>query len=248
MAGLPLVVGDPAATLASPVMLVDASGNPIDATHPITVAGAGNVASGATDSGNPVKVGGVYNTTLPVLTNGQRGDVQLGVNGDLRTLSDLVATTPADGITNSSGNFGINGNSAAASGALRLIVSPLKFNGTTHDRDRKPNASYPTLASAAASTNATSVKASAGDLWCISGFNAAASVRYLKIFNKASAPTVGTDTPILNLALPVGAFNLNLGGHYCSTGIAFALTTGAALLDTTALTAADIVGLTLTYA
>ncbi|PAP94522.1 hypothetical protein [Mesorhizobium wenxiniae] len=39
MAGLPLVVGDPAATLASPVMLVDPSGNPISSTVPTSVLG-----------------------------------------------------------------------------------------------------------------------------------------------------------------------------------------------------------------
>ena len=43
----------------------------------------GNVASGATDSGNPVKAGGVYNSTPPTLTNGQRGDLQLDANGNL---------------------------------------------------------------------------------------------------------------------------------------------------------------------
>lgn len=37
----------------------------------------GNAASGATDSGDPVKVGGIFNTTLPTITNGQRGDLQL---------------------------------------------------------------------------------------------------------------------------------------------------------------------------
>lgn len=37
----------------------------------------GSVASGATDSGNPVKVGGVFNTTFPTLSDGQRGDIQL---------------------------------------------------------------------------------------------------------------------------------------------------------------------------
>ena len=41
----------------------------------------GNIASSATDSGNPVKVGGVYNTTLPTLTNGQRGDMQMDYKG-----------------------------------------------------------------------------------------------------------------------------------------------------------------------
>ena len=44
----------------------------------------GNVASGAADSGNPVKVGGRYNSTPPTLTDGQRGDVQLDVSGNLK--------------------------------------------------------------------------------------------------------------------------------------------------------------------
>jgi hypothetical protein len=37
----------------------------------------GNVASAASDSGNPIKIGGRFNTTLPTLTSGQRGDLQL---------------------------------------------------------------------------------------------------------------------------------------------------------------------------
>lgn len=49
------------------------------------VTATGNVASGATDSGNPVKIGGVYNTTLPTLTNGQRGDLQVDASAELIT-------------------------------------------------------------------------------------------------------------------------------------------------------------------
>ena len=44
----------------------------------------GNVASGVADSGNPVKVGGVYNTSAPTLTNAQRGDMQLDASGNLK--------------------------------------------------------------------------------------------------------------------------------------------------------------------
>lgn len=52
----------------------------------------GNVASGATDSGNPVKVGGKYNATPPTLTDGQRGDAQLDVNGNTKvTLATAIA-------------------------------------------------------------------------------------------------------------------------------------------------------------
>lgn len=43
----------------------------------------GNVASGATDSGNPVKIGGIYNSSPITLTNGQRGDLQLDQFGDV---------------------------------------------------------------------------------------------------------------------------------------------------------------------
>ena len=45
----------------------------------------GNAASGATDVGNPVKTGGVYNTSAPTLTNGQRGDTQMDVNANTKT-------------------------------------------------------------------------------------------------------------------------------------------------------------------
>lgn len=41
----------------------------------------GNVAAAATDSGNPVKVGGIYSASLPTLTNGQRGNLQITAKG-----------------------------------------------------------------------------------------------------------------------------------------------------------------------
>lgn len=97
------------------------------------------------------------------------------------------------------------------------------------------------LLSAGASTNATSVKASAGTVRQIGGRNAAASSRYLKLYDKASAPTVGTDTPRKTIHLPATAdFVLDMEAYF-GTGIAFALTTAAADNDTGALTAADVV-------
>lgn len=41
----------------------------------------GNAASAATDIGNPVKVGGKYNSAVQVFTNGQRADLQLDQRG-----------------------------------------------------------------------------------------------------------------------------------------------------------------------
>lgn len=52
----------------------------------------GSASSGAADTGKPIKVGGRYNSTLPTLTNGQRGDAQMDDRGRLMVNSDLLAT------------------------------------------------------------------------------------------------------------------------------------------------------------
>lgn len=105
------------------------------------------------------------------------------------------------------------------------------------------------LTSAAASTNATVAKARRGFLFGVLGHNAAAAVRYLKIYDKATAPTVGTDIPVLTIALPAStAFSLSIGnGLAFRNGISFALTVGAADADTAALTLGDVLGLNLIY-
>ena len=83
----------------------------------------------------------------------------------------------------------------------------------------------------AASTNQTSVKASAGIVGWVMATNVNSAHRYLKLYNKASAPTVGTDTPAMTLLIPgntAGAgFILPPGADALfTTGIALALTTG----------------------
>lgn len=93
----------------------------------------------------------------------------------------------------------------------------------------------------AATTNATVAKASGGKLfgWSCSNINAA--VRYLKIYNKATAPTVGTDVPQLTLALPPGLVThaqFPMGITF-TAGISFALTTAAADADTGAVAAGE---------
>lgn len=99
----------------------------------------------------------------------------------------------------------------------------------------------------AASTNATNVKASAGTVGFICAFNTNAAARYLKLYNKASSPTVGTDTPVQVYTIPgntAGAgvvLPLPPQGLNFSTGISLALTTGAADSDTGAVAASEIV-------
>ena len=97
---------------------------------------------------------------------------------------------------------------------------------------------------AAATTNATSLKASAGNIAAIDLFNVASYMVFLKLYNKASAPTVGTDTPVWTIPIPAsGGFSIDFSqGEYFSTGIAFAITKLQADGDTTALVAGDVTG------
>lgn len=98
----------------------------------------------------------------------------------------------------------------------------------------------------AATTNATSVKGSAGQIYAIQVYNINAAVRYLKLYDKATAPTVGTDVPVKVIAIPgstTGAgsnFNINVGSAF-TNGIALAITTGIADTDIGAVAANEII-------
>lgn len=115
----------------------------------------GNIAAGSADSGNPVKVGGKYNSTKPTLTDGQRTDLQTGTRGALSVqlaVADGIATpvgttstsTPGAamymGMNNSSSQLmGLNSGAVAPDGAngnQHLVVANAIFNGSTWDRSR----------------------------------------------------------------------------------------------------------------
>jgi hypothetical protein len=106
----------------------------------------------------------------------------------------------------------------------------------------------------AASTNATSVKSSSGTLGSISFFGGSGSANngFLKVYDKASSPTVGTDTPVMT----VGTYGsagyvsnpiLPAGGVKFSNGIAIAMTVGVSDTDTTSVAAASL-AVTIIYA
>ena len=95
----------------------------------------------------------------------------------------------------------------------------------------------------AATTNATLVRTGPAQVLHIVATNVSASIRYLKIYNKATAPTVGTDTPILSFPIPAGGFiNIpsTLSGIYIPLGLGYAITGAAADSDTTVIAANDV--------
>lgn len=105
------------------------------------------------------------------------------------------------------------------------------------------------LTSAAGTTNSTLVSSVPCDLYCIIATNTSAAVKFIKFYNKAAAPTVGTDTPFLTIAIPAGGLiNVQIEqGLYFNLGLGFALTGADGDSDTTALTAGDIKGLNIVY-
>lgn len=101
----------------------------------------GNIAAGASDSGNPVKVGGKYNSSAPALADGQRGDLQLDASGNLKvnitTGGSAGDTQYAEGATASTatGTLALGKNGTAlkavqtdASGNLRVDLSQTSVN------------------------------------------------------------------------------------------------------------------------
>lgn len=123
-------------------------------------------------------------------------------------------------------SLGVRNNTAS-----QFLVTSSPATGTTH-----------TL-TAAASTNATSVKATAGALFTVTLTNLSATTKFFKLYAKASAPTVGTDIPIMTIpvaATSVAVQEFGVVGQQISTGIAYALTGLIADTDTTALAAGDM--------
>lgn len=95
----------------------------------------------------------------------------------------------------------------------------------------------------AATTNLTSVKNSAGTLYNLVARNTGAAAAYLKLYNKASAPVVATDVPVLVIEIAAGGLvPLSFGavGHRFATGIALAITGAQADTDATAVAAGQV--------
>lgn len=95
----------------------------------------------------------------------------------------------------------------------------------------------------AATTNATSVKTTPINInegiWSNNG----ASAAYIKLYNKTSAPVVGTDTPVATIMIPAGGTVQMAFGNFglrLTSGLGIAITGGMAVSDTTAVAAAQV--------
>lgn len=109
-----------------------------------------------------------------------------------------------------------------------------------------PSASNTLAVRSAASTNATSVFAGAAKVKGAVLTNVAAYDVFMKFYDKATAPVVGTDAPVLTVKVPTGGSPVNLDGVGAGlqfvSGIAFAITKLIADTDATAVAAGDLRG------
>lgn len=196
-------------------------------TAPLSV--GGSVASGASDSGNPVKTGCVYNATQPTVTTGQRVDCQSSTRGEI-----LVAISNGASVA----SIVSSSNDAATSvNGLAVVPKPQIYNGTSWDRQRSiQGASTATtglgvtaVAVAPApyariSTNATTaVKSGAGELHSICINTKGATANTATVYDNTAGS--GTIIAVVDTTSNVGCLTYNLG---FATGLTIVTATGTA--------------------
>lgn len=97
----------------------------------------------------------------------------------------------------------------------------------------------------AATNNAQVIKKPGAQLFSLSCFNAGVAAAYVKLYNSGAngaAPVVGTDVPVMVLAVPAtgnAQIELKEAAQF-PNGLSLAMVTGAADTDNTAVAAAQL--------
>lgn len=137
---------------------------------------------------------------------------------------------------------------AGGTGVTTSIRLPYVYNGLAFVRANP----LPHRRLSLATNNATTVKSTRGVLIGLDVTNTNAAVRYLKLFDKATAPVCGTDAPTHTILVPgatAGAGHTpNLFAHPMpfALGLGYCMVTGVADSDNTAVAANELI-LNLSY-
>lgn len=145
-------------------------------------------------------------------------------------VGSLTETAP----TTDTASSGLNGRLQRIAQRLTTLLLPsATANGLTASR-----------VNVTASNNLTSLKASAGQIYSIDVFNVAAYTVFLKLYNKASAPVVASDTPVWTIPIQAGGGYSKTfpAGKSFATGIAYAVVKLQADTDATNVVAGDLTG------
>jgi hypothetical protein len=131
---------------------------------------------------------------------------------------------------------------------MSATVFPLhvlcKADGTIYDLSASALIAVPIFASfrSAASTNSTLVAAGGRTIWDMSILNTTASQKFVKLYDKATAPVVGTDGVFENIGVAANSTLpiLSVVGRRFLLGIGFGITGAAPWADTTATAVGDV--------
>lgn len=257
------VATDPALVVAiSPNNSVAVTGTFWQATQPVSGTVTANQGTANTvANGWPVKVTDGTNTQptgdavaraiFHQITDATNGPVAVKAASTAAVAADkalVVAISPNNSVVLGTGS-NIVGKVELTDGTNLGKLSSTGGHWVVPTGDTSSGATTARLASSAASTNATSTKASAGTLYGCHVANTNAALRYVHFYDKASAPTVGTDTPVITIPVPPSSGGIvrhwTVGAKFAS-GIAYAMTTDAAA-GNNAVAAGDLVGFHFDY-
>lgn len=148
-------------------------------------------------------------------------------------------------------DFGMIGGSDAA-----LLAPPVRvistvstpITGTVTASVTPPAPVTPYFLNSAATTNGALVITGTSGLTSLYATNTGAGAAFVKLYNKATAPVVGTDIPEMVIPIPaavaglpgVAAPNIGFIGMRFSLGLGIAITGGAADTDTSAVAAGQV--------
>jgi hypothetical protein len=248
---------------ASGALKVDPSGvtSPVSLasvpSHNVTNAGTFAVQAAATLAAETTKVIGTVNiaasqtvaavtaitNALPAGTN-LLGKTDIQIAGSAPDVGSGTGGSKTQRVIMDSSQLSSLGQTTMSASAPVVFASDQSPIGSIPKPTATANGQTSSRVAAAASTNATSLKASAGQVGEVDLYNVAAYTVFLKFYNKASAPTVGTDTPVWTIPIQAGGGYAKSfpRGKTFATGIAYAITKLQADSDTTAVAAGDVTG------
>ena len=128
------------------------------------------------------------------------------------------------------------------------VVQSHAITGTVTATVTPPAPATPYFLNSAATTNGALILTGTSSVHSLWATNEGASVAYLKLYNKATAPTVGTDIPEMIIPIPAavsgvpGVVNPNMGfiPFRFALGLGIAITRNAIHTDTTAIGAGEV--------
>jgi len=137
--------------------------------------------------------------------------------------------------------FPVSGTVVLSSGTVTTVSAV-----TTAGTPAAPATPY--FLNSAASTNGALILTGTSGVQAFYATNIGATPAFVKLYNKATAPTVGTDVPEMIIPVPaavggvpgVGEFTPGFNGHRFALGLGIAVTGGMADSDTTAVAAGQV--------